>query len=84
MQTDWPHAEPSSTNTTFQSDIAPDIPILIDFILRHNTFTLNDKYYFQSNGTAMGIKIDPAYANIFMAYVKNSFLSSFPLKETVY
>ena len=67
-----------------QSDIATDIPILIDFILKHNTFTFNDKYYLQTNGTAMGTKMAPAYAIIFMESVENSFLSSFPHKPTVY
>ena len=49
-----------------QSDVATDIPILIDFILRHITF--NGKYH----------------AYIFMKSVENSFLSSFPLKPSVY
>ena len=46
-----------------QSDIATDIPILIDFIHKHNTFTFIDP---QTNGTAMGTKMAPAYAIIFM------------------
>ena len=66
------------------SDIATDIPISIDFILKHNTFTFNDKYYLQTNGTAMGTKMAPAYATVFMESAESSFLSSFPLKPTVY
>ena len=30
------------TEHNIQSDIAGDMPILIDFILRHNTFSFND------------------------------------------
>ena len=67
-----------------QSDIVTDIPILIDFILKHNTFTFNDKYNLQTNGTAMGTKMAPAYAIIFMESVENSVLSSFPHKPTDY
>ena len=67
-----------------QSDIVTDIPISIDFILEHNTFTFNDKYYLQTNGTAMGTKMAPAYAMISMESVENSFLSSFQLMPTVY
>ena len=81
MQTEWPLAVPSSINTL---NIATDIPILIDLILKHSTFTFCGKYYLQTNGTAMGTKMAPAYAIIFMESVENSFLSSFPLKSTVY
>ena len=70
MQTEWPLAVPSSTNN-IQPDIATDIHVLIDFILKHNTFTFNDKYYLQTNGTDMGTKMATAYANIFMEYVEN-------------
>ena len=88
--TNIPHADGVAACRAFfnkhniQSDIATDIPILIDFILKHNTFTFNDKYYLQANGTAMGTKMAPAYAIIFMESVENSFISSFPLKKTVY
>ena len=88
--TNIPHADGVSACRAFlnkhniQSDIATDIPILIGFILKHNTFTFDDKYYLQTNDTAMGTKISPAYATIFMEFVDNCFLSSFPLKPTVY
>ena len=77
LYTNIPHADRVAACRNFlnehniQSDIATDISILIDFILRHNTFTFNDKYYLQTNGTAMGTKIAPAYANIFMKYDGN-------------
>ena len=85
-----PHADGVAACRAFlnkhniQSDIANDITILIDFILKHNTFTFNDKYYLQTNGTAMGTKMAPAYAIIFMESVENYFFSSFPHKPTVY
>ena len=83
MQTEWPLAVASSTSTTY-SQTLPDIPILIDFVHKHYSFTFNDKYYLQTNCTAMGAKLAPAYANIFMEYVENSFLSYLPLKPKVY
>ena len=43
-----------------------DIPILIDFILTHNRFKFNNDHYLQIKGTSMGIKMTPAYVNIFM------------------
>ena len=70
LYTNIPHAEGVAACRAFlnthdiQCDIATDIPILVDFIHRHNTFTFNDKYNLQTNGTAMGTKMAPAYAII--------------------
>ena len=72
MQTVQPLSVPSSTNV--QPDIATDIPILIDFNLKYNTLSFNDKYHLQTIGTAMGTKMAPAYAIIFMEFVENFFL----------
>ena len=44
----------------------------------------DDEQYMQINGTAMGTKMAPTYANIYMYYVENIFLSSFNLKPTAY
>ena len=90
LYTNIPHADGVAACRAFlnehniQSDIATDIPILIDFILKHNTCTFIDKYYLQTIGTATGTKMAPAYAIIFMENVENAFLSPFPLKPTVY
>ena len=39
---------------------------LLNFTLRHNDFTFNNKQYLQTNGTAMGKRYAPALANIYM------------------
>ena len=70
-------------NTTDQT-LINDIPTLVDFILKHNLFVFDDKQYLQINGTTMGTKMAPTYANIFMYYIENTFLSSFNLKPTAY
>ena len=66
-----------------RSCIATDVPVLIDFILEHNAFAFSDKCCLQTNGTAVGAGVAPAYAIIFMVSVGNSFLSPFPLRPTV-
>ena len=55
LYTNIPHAD-SDRLPNLPQLISTDIPISIDFILKHNTFTFNDKYYLQNNGTAMGTK----------------------------
>ncbi|CAM4618796.1 unnamed protein product [Lepidochelys olivacea] len=57
---------------------------LCDFVLNHNYFTFGDNVYLQISGTAMGTRMAPQYANIFMADLEQRFLSSRPLKPLLY
>ena len=43
-----------------------NIKKIINFILTHNYFELNDKSYIKTHGTAMETKIAPTNAYIFM------------------
>ena len=57
---------------------------LIEFILKNNYFSFNNNFYLQSQGTAMGTKMAPAYANIFMDKIESEMLQNFPLKPSHY
>ena len=35
-------------------------------VLKNNAFEFNEEFYIQKQGTAMGTKMEPAYANLFM------------------
>ena len=72
------------TMNTIDQALINDIPTLVDFILKHNLFVFDDEQYLQINGTAMGTKMAPTYANIFMYYIEDTFLSSLSLKPTAY
>ena len=48
---------------------------LLELILYQNVFRFNDKFYIQKQGTAMGTKMAPAYANIFMGTLESKILS---------
>ena len=61
-----------------------NFPILIEFTLTHSQFKFNNDHYLQIKGTAMGTKMIPAYANISMDAIETSFLSSSPLKPSIY
>lgn len=41
---------------------------LLQFILTHNYFTFEGKFYHQINGTAMGTNCAPTYANLFLGW----------------
>ena len=47
----------------------------LEIVLKNNTFEFNNKCYKQLYGTAMGTKLAPAYANTFMKYIEDKFLS---------
>jgi hypothetical protein len=51
---------------------------LLRLVLTLNNFEFNGHHYIQINGTAMGTKMAPSYANIFMGRLEKDMLSSTP------
>ena len=65
----------------------PDIFVLVcllEIVLKNNTFEFDNKFYKQLQGTAMGTKLAPAYANLFMGKLEHEILSHAPLKPIFY
>ena len=50
---------------------------LAGLVLALNCFSFSDNYYKQINGDAMGTKVGPSYANLFVGYIENKFLSNY-------
>ena len=48
---------------------------LFDIVLRCNVFIFNGQIYQQIQGTAMGTKMAPSYANLFMDRFERAFLA---------
>ena len=57
---------------------------LFDFVLKYNTFKFGGNCYKQVRGTAMGTKMAPAYAGIFMSSLEEPFLATQPLKPLLF
>ena len=74
------HLDKRALSTTSSEDICQ----LIKFILENNVFSFNDEYFLQVCGTAMGTKMAPCYANIFMAELDENFLSGYPCGPLAY
>ena len=55
-----------------------DIVQLARHVLELNAFQYQTKYYLQTCGTAMGTKMAPSYANLFMACLEERLLASAP------
>ena len=78
LYTNIPHSEGKaaavdylSTNTSDPVQPEPEvIGELISLVLENNVFEFNDKHYLQTQGTAMGTKMAPAYANLFMGKIE--------------
>ena len=53
---------------------------LMRMILTMNNFEFDNNHFIQLHGTAMGTRMAPAYANLFMGDLKKKLLAQFPLK----
>ena len=48
---------------------------LAELVLTLNCFSFGGNYYKQTNGLAMGTKMEPSYANFFIGFIKHQFFS---------
>ena len=55
-----------------------DLLLLLKDVLHMNNFEFNGEEYLQVGGTAMGTKVAPSYANLFMARLEEKLLSNAP------
>ena len=53
---------------------------LLEHVLKFNNFMFNGEHYLQISGTAMGTKMAPSYANIFMGKLERRLLHHAPTK----
>ena len=47
---------------------------LLKLVLTWNNFQFDDKHYLQIGGTAIGTKLAPSFANIFMGWFEDKFI----------
>ena len=57
---------------------------LADIVLRNNIMQFGGNTYMQIQGTAMGTRMAPSYANIFMAEHEKQLLNGYPLKPKMW
>jgi len=50
---------------------------LVELVLILNCFSFADSYFKQINGVAMGIKMAPSYANLFVGYIEQQFFNQY-------
>ena len=50
---------------------------LAELVLTLNCFSFSNNHYKQINGVAMGTKMGPSYANLFVGYIENQFFNQY-------
>ena len=63
---------------------AENICDLIRMILTMNNFSFNDEHYLQKHGTAMGTRMAPSYANLFMGKFEQQAIDNSSLKPFIW
>ena len=57
---------------------------LLNLVLTTNNFDFDDKHYLQVGGTAMGTKLAPSFANLFMGHFVEKFVYTYKLKPLIW
>jgi len=70
--------------TTTQAPSNQNIIRLLTHVLYMNNFDFNDKHYLQVGGTAMGTKVAPSFANIFMADFEDTFVYNYHTQPLIW
>ena len=90
LYTNIPHTEGIAAITRMMEDTGLDtlkrmfICNLAHQVLTKNYFQFNEQLYIQKQGTAMGTKMAPNYAIIFMHYLETNLLNQATFKPTIW
>ena len=90
LYTNIPHYEAlQAVIKTLQENPEPNLPTkwiitLLRHVLDKNVFQFNGKFFIQKKGTAMGTRVAPSLANIFVYHLMRKALSGYHLKPLVY
>ena len=57
---------------------------LLELVLTNNHFEFNGEFYHQLSGTAMGTKLAPSYANLFMTKCEDKYVYTYPLQPQLW
>ena len=75
----------TALNTRFDKSVSTDSLVdLAECVLKNNVFEHNARIFRQKRGTAIGTKMAPPYAILFMAELEDQLLQNSPLKPSVW
>ena len=67
----------SSDRRTFKEPNSETLLRLAELVLTLNCSSFGGNYYKQTNGVAMGTKMGPSYANLFVGFIEHQFFSQY-------
>ena len=70
----------AKTRHPFENPTNQLICNLLHLVLTCNNFQFDNKHYLQVGGTAMGTKLAPSFANIFMGWFEDNFVYTYTLQ----
>ena len=62
------------TSTYVKEPSSETLLRLVELALTFNYFSFGGNYYKQTNGVAMGTKMGPSYAKLFVGFIEHQFL----------
>ena len=68
----------------FENPTNHSICELLRLVLTCNNFQFDNKHYLQVGGTAMGTKLAPSFANIFMGWFEDNFVYTYKLQPLMW
>jgi hypothetical protein len=73
-------------NTRSENDMPSTTSILklLQYVLTKNNFDFNQKHYLQVGGTAMGTKVAPSFANLFMADFEDRYVYTQSIRPSIW
>ena len=74
----------STSRNPQDSPSIPSILALLHHVLTKNNFDFNSKHYLQTGGTAMGTKVAPSFANLFMADFEDKHVYTYHTQPTLW
>ncbi len=78
MRAIWPMLRDSRSNAQHPTNTS--IMRLLELVLRKNNFEFNGEHYVQIAGTAMGTKMAPSFANLYMGHFEDQHVYTYPLQ----
>ena len=69
----YPHIPHDHSDRSENSGLKQDIVDFTELVLKNNNFEFDDKHYVQKLGTAIGTRMAPSYANIFIDRLERQF-----------
>ena len=57
---------------------------MTELILGRNVFEFNKEYFIQTSGTAIGTKLAPGCANLFLSIFERDMLDQYPIKPSIW